>query len=122
MSVLAIDAGTTGVTALVVGEDGGVVRRGYEEFPQHFPQPGWVEHEPEEIWQATLSACRPRSAAPREQPTGDRHHEPARDGGGLGPRDRLAAPRRAIVWQDRRTARDLRRAAKAPATSRGSPS
>ena len=32
--------------------------RGYEEFPQHFPQPGWVEHEPEEIWQATLSACR----------------------------------------------------------------
>ena len=58
MSVLAIDAGTTGVTALVVDETGAVVARGYEEFPQHFPQPGWVEHEPEQIWQATLSACR----------------------------------------------------------------
>src|SRR5436190_940873 len=40
MSVLAIDAGTTGVTALVVDETGAVVARGYEEFPQHFPQPG----------------------------------------------------------------------------------
>ncbi len=58
MSVLAIDAGTTGVTALVVDEDARVVARGYEEFPQHFPRPGWVEHGPEEIWQATLSACR----------------------------------------------------------------
>ena len=46
MTVLAIDAGTTGVTALVVAEDGRVVGRGYEEFPQHFPRPGWVEHEP----------------------------------------------------------------------------
>ncbi len=58
MSVLAIDAGTTGDTALVVGEDGRVRSRGYQEFPQHFPQPGWVEHEPEEIWQAVLAATR----------------------------------------------------------------
>src|SRR6185312_3054460 len=57
MTVLAIDAGTTGVTALVVTEDGRIASRGYQEFPQHFPQPGWVEHEPEEIWQATLRAC-----------------------------------------------------------------
>lgn len=49
MSVLAIDAGTTGVTALVVDENAGVVSRGYQEFPQHFPRPGWVEHVPEEI-------------------------------------------------------------------------
>ena len=53
MTVLAIDAGTTGVTALVVGDDTRG-RRGYREFPQHFPQPGWVEHDPEEIWYATL--------------------------------------------------------------------
>jgi glycerol kinase len=65
VSVLAIDAGTTGVTALVVDETGAVVARGYEEFPQHFPQPGWVEHEPEQIWQATLSACRQACAATR---------------------------------------------------------
>ena len=58
MSVLAIDAGTTGVTALVVTPDGRIAARGYQEFPQHFPRPGWVEHAPEEIWQATLGATR----------------------------------------------------------------
>src|SRR5512135_410558 len=58
MSVLAIDAGTTGVSALMVTDEGRVAARGYEEFPQHCPRPGWVEHAPEEIWQATLAACR----------------------------------------------------------------
>ena len=58
MSVLAIDAGTTGVTALVVTKDGKIAAKGYEEFSQHFPKPGWVEHSPEEIWQATLEATR----------------------------------------------------------------
>jgi glycerol kinase len=56
--ILAIDAGTTGVTALLVGHDGIVQARGYHEFPQHFPQPGWVEHDPEEIWQHVLLAVR----------------------------------------------------------------
>ena len=58
MSVLAPDAGTTGVTALVVSEQGQVPRRGDQEFPQHSTEPGWVEHEPEEIWQAVLAATR----------------------------------------------------------------
>src|SRR5437763_14928677 len=58
MSVLAIDAGTTGVTALVVTPGGAVAGRGYAEFRQYYPQPGWVEHLPEDIWQATLAACR----------------------------------------------------------------
>ena len=57
MSVLAIDAGTTGVTALIVTDEGTVAGRGYQEFRQYFPQPGWVEHLPEGIWQATLAAC-----------------------------------------------------------------
>ena len=57
MPVLAIDAGTTGVTALVVAEDARILARGYAEFQQLFPAPGWVEHVPEEIWQATLAAC-----------------------------------------------------------------
>ena len=57
MSVLAIDAGTTGVTALIVADDGTVAGRGYQEFRQYFPEPGWVEHLPEGIWQATLAAC-----------------------------------------------------------------
>ncbi|HXH23499.1 MAG TPA: glycerol kinase GlpK [Dehalococcoidia bacterium] len=56
-AVLAIDAGTTGVTVLTVGEDGRVLSRGYREFPQHYPKPGWVEHDAEEIWEATLAAA-----------------------------------------------------------------
>ena len=56
--ILAIDAGTTGVTALAIRQDGSRAAHGYQEFPQHFPQPGWVEHDLEEIWQATLSAVK----------------------------------------------------------------
>lgn len=104
MSVLAIDAGTTGVTALVVSEDGSIAARGYQDFPQHFPEPGWVEHVPEEIWQATLAAC--------EQALGGVDATPRcvgitnqRETAVLWDRETLAAPRRAIVWQDRRTTR-----------------
>jgi glycerol kinase len=57
MSVLAIDAGTTGVTALVIDPGGTVSGRGHAEFRQYYPRPGWVEHLPEDIWQATLEAC-----------------------------------------------------------------
>jgi len=105
MSVLAIDAGTTGVTALVVDADGRVAARGYEEFGQHFPRPGWVEHEPEEIWQATLGACR---QALVDTDGGDAPTAVGitnqRETAVLWDRETLAAPRRAIVWQDRRTA------------------
>ncbi len=102
MSVLAIDAGTTGVTALVVSTDGRVASRGYQEFPQHFPQPGWVEHVPEEIWQATLAACEQALDGAPEAPTciGITNQ---RETAVLWDRETLAAPRRAIVWQDRRT-------------------
>ncbi|MBO3745552.1 glycerol kinase [Streptosporangiaceae bacterium NEAU-GS5] len=103
ISVLSIDAGTTGVTALVVTEDGRIDSRGYEEFPQHYPEPGWVEHAPEEIWQATLAACRTAlgraSATPRCVGITNQ-----RETAVLWDRRTLAAPRPAIVWQDRRTA------------------
>ncbi|WP_084956838.1 FGGY family carbohydrate kinase [Thermoactinospora rubra] len=103
MSVLAIDAGTTGVTALLVNEEGAVVSRGYEEFAQHFPRPGWVEHAPESIWQATLAACRTALASAADVPVcvGITNQ---RETAVLWDRRTLAAPRRAIVWQDRRTA------------------
>ncbi|MEU7891543.1 glycerol kinase GlpK [Nonomuraea sp. NPDC049152] len=103
MSVLAIDAGTTGVTALVVTDEGRVESRAYQEFPQHFPHPGWVEHTPEEIWQATLAACRTALDAASAAPTcvGLTNQ---RETAVLWDRRTLAAPRRAIVWQDRRTA------------------
>ena len=55
--VLAIDAGTTGITVLAVGEDARIHATGYREFPQYFPHPGWVEHDTDEIWAATCEAA-----------------------------------------------------------------
>jgi glycerol kinase len=104
MSVLAIDAGTTGVTAVVVEHDGSIAAKGYEEFAQHFPQPGWVEHSPEEIWQATLQAVRDVLEgydASRLEAVGITNQ---RETVLLWDRETLGSPRRAIVWQDRRTA------------------
>ena len=101
MSVLALDVGTTGVTALVVGADGTVQARGYQEFPQHFPRAGWVEHEPEEIWQAVLAATRACGGLREVTCVGVTDQ---RETAVLWDRASLAAPRRAIVWQDRRTA------------------
>lgn len=54
--VMAIDAGTTGITVLLIDHGGNITQRAYQEFPQYFPQPGWVEHDPEEIWDATTQA------------------------------------------------------------------
>ncbi|HVF05069.1 MAG TPA: glycerol kinase [Frankiaceae bacterium] len=102
-AVLSIDAGTTGVTALVVDETGTVVARGYREFAQHFPEPGWVEHEPDDIWHAVLAACRQALAAAPEPPVAVGVTD-QRETAVLWDRETLAAPRRAIVWQDRRTA------------------
>ena len=107
MSVLALDAGTTGVTALLVGEDGAVLARGYCEFAQHFPGDGWVEHAPQEIWSAVLVAV----AAALDEGTAAGADAPScvgvtnqRETVVLWDRQTLGAPRRAIVWQDRRTA------------------
>jgi len=100
VSVLAIDAGTTGVTALVVSGDGRVLSRGYQEFGQHFPRPGWVEHEPEEIWVAVISACRDALTGQSITAVGVTDQ---RETAVLWDRRTLQSPRRAIVWQDRRT-------------------
>ena len=113
MAVLSIDAGTTGVTAVVVDRAGRVVAQGYSEFEQHFVQLAWVEHDPEQIWQATLIAV--RSALAEQANTfgnsgtaenaeieaiGITNH---RETVAFWRRDDLSAPRNAIVWQDRRT-------------------
>jgi glycerol kinase len=63
MNILALDQGTSGSTALVVNADGAVTGRGYAELPQHYPQPGWVEHDPEQIWSTTVEAARRALAA-----------------------------------------------------------
>jgi glycerol kinase len=56
--VLALDQGTTSSRALLFDEQGRVVASAQHEFTQHFPQPGWVEHDPAEIWQSQLAAAR----------------------------------------------------------------
>jgi glycerol kinase len=61
--VLALDEGTSGATALVVDGDGAVRGRGYAELPQYYPQPGWVEHDPEEIWSTMVRAATAALAA-----------------------------------------------------------
>ncbi|GAA4366649.1 glycerol kinase GlpK [Nocardioides caricicola] len=104
MSVLAIDAGTTGVTALVVEHDGTIAAKGYQEFAQHFPKPGWVEHAPEEIWQATLEATRQVLASYDAKQLKAVGITNQRETVLLWDRETLGSPRRAIVWQDRRTA------------------
>ncbi len=104
--ILAIDQGTTGSTVMVFDDRGAVRARAYSEFKQHYPKPGWVEHDPEEIWRVTHSligkACRKAGIRPAklsgigitnqrettvvwERATGRPIHN-------------------AIVWQDRRTA------------------
>ena len=103
MSILAIDAGTTGVTALVVSTQGHIIARGYQEFEQHFPTPGWVEHEPEQIWQATLAAVTRALGLADEKPTAIGITN-QRETAVIWDRSDLSSPTNAIVWQDRRTA------------------
>ena len=54
--ILSIDQGTTGTTVLLVDVHGNIIAQGSQEFTQYYPHPGWVEHDPEEIWNATLQA------------------------------------------------------------------
>src|SRR5437764_1558926 len=104
--ILAIDAGTTGMTALVVDEEGAVLSKGYREFPQHFPRPGWVEHDPEDWWTGMLAAATDAMSA-----SGTRRSDVAaigitnqRETTVLWDRRTMAPVAPAIVWQDRRTA------------------
>jgi glycerol kinase len=97
--ILAIDQGTTGTTCLVVDDDLQVAARGYREVPQHFPRPGWVEHDPREIWQSVLDAAADAGGEPDTVAiTNQRETTVLWDRATGEP----VAP--AIVWQDRRTA------------------
>jgi glycerol kinase len=117
--ILAIDQGTTGTTCIVFDERGRPAGRAYREFEQHFPRPGWVEHDAAEIWEVTRAVA----------------HEALADAGadgsalaGVGITNqretvvawdrRTGEPlHRALVWQDRRTAArcdELRAAGREP--------
>jgi glycerol kinase len=104
-TVLALDQGTTGSTAVLVADDGQVLRRGYREIRQYFPRPGWVEHDPEEILEATLVAA--RDAVGRERPSAIGITN-QRETVVVWERASGRPVHRAIVWQDRRTAERCR--------------
>jgi glycerol kinase len=106
-SILALDQGTTGSTAMVVHQDGRVLGRGYREFTQYFPQPGWVEHDPEEIFRITLDAAREALRQAGETPAGIGITN-QRETVALWDRKTLTPVAPAIVWQDRRTAERCR--------------
>jgi glycerol kinase len=101
-SVLALDQGTTGSTALVIHQDGSVLGRGYREFTQYFPRPGWVEHDPEEIFRVSVDAMKEALAMAGERPVGLGITN-QRETIVLWDRRSLAPVAPAIVWQDRRT-------------------
>src|ERR1700755_2813593 len=104
--VLAIDQGTTSSRAIVCRSDISIAATAQQEFPQHFPASGWVEHEPEDIWTSTVITCRDAL---------EKADLKAKDIAAIGitnqrettvvcDRATGQAVHRAIVWQDRRTA------------------
>jgi glycerol kinase len=103
-TVIAIDAGTTGVRSRAVHEDGRETVASYREFTQHYPQPGWVEHDADEIWQAvktTLLDVIGRLAGADIAAIGITNQ---RETVVAWSRSTGRPLHRAIVWQDRRTA------------------
>ncbi|ACF02722.1 glycerol kinase [Rhodopseudomonas palustris TIE-1] len=104
--VMAIDQGTTSSRAILFRSDISIAASAQQEFPQHFPASGWVEHEPEDIWATTIATCRAAM---------DKAGATAADIAAIGitnQRETVVvwdavsgqAIHRAIVWQDRRTA------------------
>jgi glycerol kinase len=108
--ILAIDQGTTGTTCLVVDDELRVLGRGYLELQQHFPQPGWVEHDPEEIWAGVAAAAESAVADAGVRPADLRAIgiTNQRETTLLWERASGNAVAPAIVWQDRRTAERCR--------------
>lgn len=104
--LLAIDQGTTGSTALVMSERAEVLGRATREFPQHFPEPGLVEHDVDEIWQSVLDSVGEalRAAEVRPEDCAGIGITNQRETTLLWERATGKPVHRAIVWQDRRTA------------------
>src|ERR1700723_1426044 len=104
--VLAIDQGTTSSRAMVFRADLSVAGVAQQEFPQHFPASGWVEHDPEDIWNSTIATCRGalKKAALVAKDIAAIGITNQRETTVVWDRATGQAIHRAIVWQDRRTA------------------
>ena len=104
--ILAIDQGTTGTKVMLFDVEGNVLSRAYSEFTQHYPQPGWVEHDASEIWNVSIALVEEALGRARVSPkelraigiTNQRETTVIWD------RATSEPVARAIVWQDRRTA------------------
>lgn len=104
--ILAIDQGTTGTKVLIFDAEGNVRSRAYSEFTQHYPKPGWVEHEAEEIWKVSINLV-PEALAQAGASVSEIKAigiTNQRETTVLWDRKTGEAIGRAIVWQDRRTA------------------
>jgi glycerol kinase len=104
--VLAIDQGTTSSRAIVFRSDISIAAVAQQEFPQHFPASGWVEHEPDDIWTSTVVVCRDalRQAGLTAKDIAAIGITNQRETAIVWDRATGQAVHRAIVWQDRRTA------------------
>jgi len=101
LSLLAIDQGTTSSRAIRFDLDGQALQESQREFAQHYPQPGWVEHDPEEIWQTTLDVTRDALGSDPVAAIGIANQ---RETTLIWDRATGKPIYPAIVWQDRRTA------------------
>ena len=102
--ILAIDQGTTGTTCLVFDDEGALAGRAYREFAQHFPRPGWVEHDAAEIWDVTEAVAREAlddAGVDRPEAIGITNQ---RETVCVWDPSTGEPLHRALVWQDRRTA------------------
>ena len=104
--ILAIDQGTTSSRAIVFDSQSNIVATAQQEFAQHYPQEGWVEHAPEDIWQTSLDVS--RQALTEAEKTGGKvvaiGITNQRETTVVWDRKTGKAIHNAIVWQDRRTA------------------
>ncbi|MDB4349498.1 glycerol kinase GlpK [Omnitrophica bacterium] len=102
--ILSIDQGTTGSRAVLYGRNGKIITSAYREFPQHFPRPGWVEHDPDQIWRSVNDAIQkvlkkaPKGSIAAIGITNQRETTVIWD------RETGRPVYNAIVWQCRRTA------------------
>ena len=121
--LLSIDQGTTSTRAMLFERSGATFAVARREFTQHYPDSGWVEHDPEEIWETTLAVCREALAKADEagRPVAGIGITNQRETTLVWERESGKPIHRAIVWQDRRTSercRELREAGHADAVTR----
>jgi glycerol kinase len=116
--ILAIDQGTTGSRAIVFDQRGRTVASAYEEFPQYFPKPGWVEHDPEEIWRSVYRTVQKTLAAVPGRSIDAVGITNQRETTVIWDRRSGRPVANAIVWQCRRTAGRCRELAAEPGMTR----